>query len=348
MYPHPYSQPRQPVRKATAALPGQQPQQFGTARQPRTANQQPQQFGAGQQPVSTSQQPHQLATGQQPGTTYTQPQQSGAVQQPVTTPEPAQRLGAVSQQLSAGQQPLQFTPVTEPTAGARQGQRPLGSIESQGTTAAHQELTDDPPVAGDVPTGAPAEPGTRFEGRQPVQAGSRGQVLPQQAAGQVTRSPHGAEGSGPSGQVAGTPRQSPAGDATGIPQAQGQSGKQMAQQFGGQTEGEAAPGLAGMPSVDVYETTEEIVVHTDVPGCSSEDVDIRCNANSVTINAERSDRAPGDASVVQLERPTQLERTFALPSRAEIDEAEATVEDGECEITLPKAEEAKEKRIGIQ
>lgn len=104
----------------------------------------------------------------------------------------------------------------------------------------------------------------------------------------------------------------------------------------------------GVPSVDVHETPDEIVVYADVPGCTPDDVELLGNQNSITLVAKRVDPSLKNAKTIQRERVDEVERTIPLPVSADVEEAEATVEAGVCRITLPKDEEERKKRIGIQ
>lgn len=104
----------------------------------------------------------------------------------------------------------------------------------------------------------------------------------------------------------------------------------------------------GMPAVDIYETPDELAIFADVPGCEPENIELVGNESSVTLVAERGESPMTDAKNIQRECVEQFERTLPLPARADIDEAEATVENGVCRITLPKNEDDREKRIGFQ
>lgn len=104
----------------------------------------------------------------------------------------------------------------------------------------------------------------------------------------------------------------------------------------------------GMPAVDIYETPDELVIFADVPGCTPEDVELLGNESSVTLVAKRGEPSITNGKSIQRECAEEFERTIPLPARADIEEAEASVEDGVVRTTLPKSEDHREKRIGIQ
>lgn len=107
--------------------------------------------------------------------------------------------------------------------------------------------------------------------------------------------------------------------------------------------------LTGTPNVDIFETPDEVTIYADVPGSKSDELEILANDNSITLLASREDEDfEEDADLVLQERPSEFKRSITLPAVADIDAAEATHEDGTCKITLPKREDARQKRIGFQ
>jgi HSP20 family protein len=126
--------------------------------------------------------------------------------------------------------------------------------------------------------------------------------------------------------------------------AEGQSAGQM----GGQQGAESVPALQGIPAIDVLETPDEIRVFVDAPGFDPDDVEVLCDDSTLTILAHRSVEETEEATWMQRERPTEIQRQLQLPARAIVDEAKATCEGGVCTITLPKSEEGRQKRIGFQ
>lgn len=85
------------------------------------------------------------------------------------------------------------------------------------------------------------------------------------------------------------------------------------------------------PVVDVYETADELVVTTELPGTKEKDVHVSIVGDVLTIKGER-----------------KQDRDIPLPIPVEADKVRATFRDGVLEIRLPKAEEVKPKEIKIQ
>jgi HSP20 family protein len=103
------------------------------------------------------------------------------------------------------------------------------------------------------------------------------------------------------------------------------------------------------PAVDIYETADTIVLKADLAGLTREDIEIRAQNTTLTLRGER--RCAKDAreeNYLRLERAYgPFERTFSLPATVQADKIRATFKDGVLELTVPKAAEAKPRRIPI-
>ena len=91
------------------------------------------------------------------------------------------------------------------------------------------------------------------------------------------------------------------------------------------------------------------VLVADVPGCDEGRVDVRMEDNILTITGRRAqeDEADHDATYAEYQ-PLDFERAFSVSELIDTEKIEATVKDGVLRLTLPKAEEAKPKKIAIQ
>jgi HSP20 family protein len=104
------------------------------------------------------------------------------------------------------------------------------------------------------------------------------------------------------------------------------------------------------PAVDIYETSEQIVLKADLAGLNREDVEIRVQDTTLTLRGERRfAKDVHEESYLRLERVYgPFERTFALATTVRADAIRATFRDGVLEVSIPKAEEAKPRRIRIE
>ena len=104
-------------------------------------------------------------------------------------------------------------------------------------------------------------------------------------------------------------------------------------------------------ALDVYETDENLVVEASMPGTKPEEVDISVVGNTLTIKAEREEQREKKEEgryYFRERRYGAFQRSVGLPVDVDADKAEATFEDGVLKLSLPKAEEAKPKRIQVQ
>jgi len=102
-------------------------------------------------------------------------------------------------------------------------------------------------------------------------------------------------------------------------------------------------------AVDIYETPETIVMKADLPGLTRADIEIEIHDNALTIKGER--RFAKDVqqeNYLRIERASgAFQRSFTLPTSVRQEEIRASFRDGVLELLLPKAEEAKPKKIAI-
>ena len=104
-----------------------------------------------------------------------------------------------------------------------------------------------------------------------------------------------------------------------------------------------------IPKTDIYETEDGIVILADLPGVDQSSVDITLDKNVLTIDAYNSSNENRDYSVTYSEYvPGDYHRKFRLTREIDRDKIEAVVADGVLELRLPKAEEAKVKKIPIR
>lgn len=105
-----------------------------------------------------------------------------------------------------------------------------------------------------------------------------------------------------------------------------------------------------IPAMDVTERENEYVIHMDMPGVSREDVDITLADGVLTICGEvkrnREERS-GDRVIREERSYGKLTRSVRLGSHIDEKKVTANYKDGVLELTLPKAEEVKPKKIAV-
>lgn len=101
--------------------------------------------------------------------------------------------------------------------------------------------------------------------------------------------------------------------------------------------------------VDMIEAESELIVFVDTPGFEKEEIEIKADEHSLILTAERAPEIGEDQQIIQQERPTTIQREIPLPTEVDIDEAEATYDNGVSRITLPKHERDESRHtIGFQ
>lgn len=107
-----------------------------------------------------------------------------------------------------------------------------------------------------------------------------------------------------------------------------------------------------MPTVDIFEEGDDVVLKTELPGMKKEDIDVSMTANSVTISGEKKHEEKVEKkNYYRMERSYgSFTRSFRLPAEVQTHKVKANFKDGVLEVRIPKTEEAKskEKKIPIE
>jgi HSP20 family protein len=108
--------------------------------------------------------------------------------------------------------------------------------------------------------------------------------------------------------------------------------------------------LAAAPSVDMFETENDVVIKAVLPGMKAEDVDINVTGEMLTIKGETKEKneIKEKAYHIREQRWGSFERSLVMPTTVLSDKAKAEFEDGILTITLPKAEQVKPKTITVK
>jgi HSP20 family protein len=117
---------------------------------------------------------------------------------------------------------------------------------------------------------------------------------------------------------------------------------------GGTLKGE--DGREWLPSLDVAETKNEIVVKAEVPGLEPKDIDISLSDGLLTIKGEKKqEREEKEENYHLVERSYgSFTRSIRLPKEVQSDKINASYKNGVLKVVLPKSEEAKKKEVKIK
>ena len=104
-----------------------------------------------------------------------------------------------------------------------------------------------------------------------------------------------------------------------------------------------------MPVVDIYETSDNVVVNFELPGVLEREISLSITGDLLTVKGERElNHQPSDNNYLHMERVYgKFERSIRLPMPVQADHVSATYRDGVLEVRLPKTEESRPKEIKI-
>ena len=104
-----------------------------------------------------------------------------------------------------------------------------------------------------------------------------------------------------------------------------------------------------LPALDVFEDDDKVTVQVELAGMKKDDFDISLQDDMLTISGERkSESEKREGESFRSERFFgRFSRSITLPSPVKAEEVKAAYEDGVLTVTLPKAEEAKPKKIQV-
>lgn len=104
------------------------------------------------------------------------------------------------------------------------------------------------------------------------------------------------------------------------------------------------------PAADIQDEGDHFVIHADLPGVESKNIDINMENNVLTIQGEReSERKDKKRNYLRVERSQgKFMRRFVLPETIDVERISAKNEDGVLEIILPKNQNTTARKIEIE
>lgn len=119
---------------------------------------------------------------------------------------------------------------------------------------------------------------------------------------------------------------------------------------GGEAGGSGAGSGAWVPPLDIFETKEKFVLTAELPGVAPDTVDVTVEDSTLTIQGERRfyEGVPEEAFHRVERRFGPFARSVSLPQTANSEQIQASFDKGVLTIEIPKAEEAKPKKITVK
>lgn len=104
-----------------------------------------------------------------------------------------------------------------------------------------------------------------------------------------------------------------------------------------------------IPSVDILERNDDILLLADMPGVDENSVDITLEKNVLTIYGKVGSEVPENHRLYLSEYGVgDYHRVFSLTDEIDRDKIDATVKNGVLKLVLPKAETVKTKKITVK
>ena len=107
---------------------------------------------------------------------------------------------------------------------------------------------------------------------------------------------------------------------------------------------------AWAPALDISERKDAYLVTVELPGVEADDLEITMEDGLLTIKGER--HFAHDSPELQFHRVERrygvFRRSITLPAQVQAEQIEASFDNGVLQIVVPKAEEAKPKRIQVR
>jgi HSP20 family protein len=104
------------------------------------------------------------------------------------------------------------------------------------------------------------------------------------------------------------------------------------------------------PASDVMETDKELIVKLDAPGFDEKELSVEVSDHTLVVKGEKSElKEEKDATFYLRERmENRFERTFTLPTEADVEHVGATFEKGVLAVHVPRVEQAAPRKVAIK
>lgn len=104
------------------------------------------------------------------------------------------------------------------------------------------------------------------------------------------------------------------------------------------------------PAVNVYGNEDRLVVTSEIPGLSVDDLEVSVNGRTLTLKGRRELPVVGEEECVVCGERTggEFERSIGLPFEIESAKVEAGYHDGVLTVKLPRSEATKPRKIEVR
>ena len=109
-------------------------------------------------------------------------------------------------------------------------------------------------------------------------------------------------------------------------------------------------GYEGELYIDMYQTPDNIIIRTMIPGVKKEDLDIALSRDAITVRGKRMEESRiADENYYHQELYWgTFSRTVTLPHEVDIEGAEATEKDGVLTVSLPRIDKGRQTKLKVK
>ena len=109
------------------------------------------------------------------------------------------------------------------------------------------------------------------------------------------------------------------------------------------------PMRAFLPTTDIFETDDALTVVLEMPGADRDNIDVSVENGVLTVEGKINfKKYEGLQPVYSEYNVGPYRRSFRISSRVDQDKIRAEMRDGVITLVLPKAEEAKPRKIEVK
>lgn len=105
------------------------------------------------------------------------------------------------------------------------------------------------------------------------------------------------------------------------------------------------------PAINVWRNNDEgVLVTAELPGLNPEDLNISVTGDTLTLSGHRQHDTVAESAQFQRQERAfgEFNRSFQLPFTVNTAQVEATIENGNLRIILPRAEAEKPRQISVR
>ncbi len=104
-----------------------------------------------------------------------------------------------------------------------------------------------------------------------------------------------------------------------------------------------------LPAAELEDTPEALLLKIELPGMNAKDLDVQVTTEAVAISGERKSESHSESNGIKRTefRYGKFQRVIPLPVRVQNTDVKAEYKDGILHLTLPKAEEEKNRVVKV-